>query len=381
MNRLCCGKSFGCMLFFLFLGSINLFAAYIDTPKYDYKTGEKIYIQVEELSAHKHYWLGVYRKPSGNHWRNVVSWPLESVRNGLLEVEKINTPGEYEARLFYKNTYRLVDSVEFDVTERQKKPSPVVHREDHQVEDAYIDTEKYTYQTGEDIFIQVVGLSHHKKYWMGVYRKSSGNNWRNVVSWPLEEVKSGLLGVEKINSPGEYEARLFYKNTYKMVDSVAFDVTKKRKSGTHLAKAKKAHHRTDHTHDSADCGTPWYKASLTYYTSYPEPGSEECIQYNGCTWAGQFYGLDQKKSRTWVKEHNIVSVHMKDWGWLGMRKVRIRQGDKEIVATVYDECNDDDCDGCCTRNLGNNNFLIDMEEYTKKRFGASSGTVEFQVCE
>ena len=86
------------LMLFLFFVGINLFAAYIDTPKYAYKTGEKIYIQVEELSAHKHYWLGVYRKPSGNHWRNVVSWPLESVRNGLLEGEKIYTPGDYEAR-------------------------------------------------------------------------------------------------------------------------------------------------------------------------------------------------------------------------------------------------------------------------------------------
>ena len=29
--------------------------------------------------------------------------------------------------------------------------------------------------------------------------------------------------------------------------------------------------------------TVWNKANLTWYTSWPEPGSEECEDYNGCT--------------------------------------------------------------------------------------------------
>ncbi len=227
----------------------------------------------------------------------------------------------------------------------------------------YIDTKKYEYKAGEKIYIQVVGLSSHKKYWLGVYKKSSGNNWKNVVSWPIKKIKNGFLEVEKINSSGDYEARLFYKDTYDMVDLVEFNVI------------------NDDEDTSSDCGTQWYKASLTNYISYPNKNSEECKKYNGCTWAGQFYGLDEKKSKKWVKQNNIVSVHMKDWDWLGLHKVRIRKGKKEIMATVYDACNDDDCDGCCTRNLGNNNFLIDMEKYTKKRFGSGSGTVEFQICD
>jgi len=224
----------------------------------------------------------------------------------------------------------------------------------------YIDMDKYEYKVGEHIYVQVEGLREDKEYWLGVYHKSSSNHWTNVVSWPLvDDIANGSIKVESIKESGQYEARLFYKGTYKLIDRVEF-------SGIGGTKP--------------DCGTPWYTASLTHYASYPRKNSKECKKYNGCKWAGQFYGLDGKRSKKWVKQHNIVAVHMKDWGWLGLKTIRIRKGSKEIMATVYDVCADSDCDGCCTRNLGENDFLIDMEKYTKKRFGAGSGTVQFQVC-
>lgn len=129
-----------------------------------------------------------------------------------------------------------------------------------------------------------------------------------------------------------------------------------------------------------DCGSQWYSARLTNYTSYPDPGSDECLNYNGCTWAGWFYGLDSQMSENWVSNNNIVAVHMKDWSWMGSKNINLRQGSNTISATVYDACSDSDCNGCCTANLGGDGFLIDVEKYTMWRFGSGSGTVEFQVC-
>ena len=65
---------------------------------------------------------------------------------------------------------------------------------------------------------------------------------------------------------------------------------------------------------SAAADTVWNKANLTWYTSWPDPGSEECIEYNGCTWAGYFAGLENQQTEEWVREHNIIAVHEKDWG-------------------------------------------------------------------
>lgn len=132
--------------------------------------------------------------------------------------------------------------------------------------------------------------------------------------------------------------------------------------------------------NGSDCGSTWYRSALTNYESYPEPGSEECTVFNGCTWAGQFFGLPDRKSESWVRANNIVSVHKKDWSWLGMKTLNMRQGNKRITVKVYDQCDDADCDGCCSQNLGGDGFLIDIEKYTMQRFGSGSGTVEFQVC-
>lgn len=129
-----------------------------------------------------------------------------------------------------------------------------------------------------------------------------------------------------------------------------------------------------------DCGSAWYKANLTNYESYPAPGSPECIEFNGCTWAGWFYGLPDQKPESWVMANNIAAVHLKDWNWLGLKTLNLRQGTKRITVKVYDGCSDSDCEGCCTQNLGGDGYLIDLEKYTKNRFGSGSGIVEFQVC-
>ena len=132
--------------------------------------------------------------------------------------------------------------------------------------------------------------------------------------------------------------------------------------------------------ESAD--TVWNRANLTWYTSWPEPGSEECEDYNGCTWAGWFAGLEDQQTEEWVSEHNIIAVHEKDWDKYKLKTFRLRQNGRTIDAVVYDMCSDDDCDGCCTENAGELGFLIDIESYSCKRLTANGdcdGVVEW-VC-
>jgi hypothetical protein len=132
---------------------------------------------------------------------------------------------------------------------------------------------------------------------------------------------------------------------------------------------------------TGDCGTSWRNANLTNFESYPDPGSEECIEYNGCQWQGQFAGVIGVKSESWVQSHNIIAVHEKDWRSLSGKTLQLKQGTKLIKGTVYDYCADSDCSGCCTQNLGGDGYLIDIEKYTMQRFGSGSGTVQFQVCQ
>lgn len=127
------------------------------------------------------------------------------------------------------------------------------------------------------------------------------------------------------------------------------------------------------------CDTPgltWKTARKTWYESYPDPGSEECVKYNGCTWAGQFAACEGKKPEEWVKARNIVAA-FPGFEALALHDLCLKSGDKTIVVTVLDTCGDDDCDGCCTQNQGSNDALIDLEKYTNERWGVQDGQIQW----
>lgn len=122
----------------------------------------------------------------------------------------------------------------------------------------------------------------------------------------------------------------------------------------------------------------WRRANLTNFTSYPEPGSEECEEFNGCTWAGHFAFVEGQQSEAWVMAHNIAAVHARDADAYALKTLRLRSDDgRRIDVTVYDLCSDSDCGGCCTRNAAETGFLIDLESYTAERFGLWHGLVDF----
>jgi uncharacterized protein YkwD len=127
----------------------------------------------------------------------------------------------------------------------------------------------------------------------------------------------------------------------------------------------------------------WNSANLTWYTSWPDPNSDECVEFNGCEWAGYFYGVDGQQTEEWVATHNIAAVHEKDWDTYGLKTLRLRSGNSEIDVVVYDVCSDSDCNGCCTQNAGMNglDFLIDIESYTKDRFGVTGGVIEWMCLD
>jgi hypothetical protein len=121
----------------------------------------------------------------------------------------------------------------------------------------------------------------------------------------------------------------------------------------------------------------WRSANLTNYESYPDPGSEECIEYSGCEYAGYFAGFDDQQSEDWVMSHNIAAVHLRNFDEYELKTLRLRDGQHEIDVVVYDACSDSDCDGCCSENASETGFLIDIEKYTAERFGTSDGIVEW----
>jgi hypothetical protein len=123
-------------------------------------------------------------------------------------------------------------------------------------------------------------------------------------------------------------------------------------------------------------GLTWKTARKTWYTSYPDPNSEECVEYNGCMWAGMFAACSDKKPEAWVESHNIVAA-FPGFEELELHDLCLKSGDKTIVVTVYDTCADSDCSGCCTQNQADNDALIDLESYTNERWGVEDGQIQW----
>jgi hypothetical protein len=120
----------------------------------------------------------------------------------------------------------------------------------------------------------------------------------------------------------------------------------------------------------------WKTGNKTNFTSYPEPGSEECIKFSGCMFEGQFASCSGKKSIGWVQSHNIVAV-FPDRAKLNLHDLCLKSGSKTIVVTVYDECGDQDCGGCCTQNRGSADELVDVESFTDARWGVPDGRIQW----
>jgi hypothetical protein len=124
-------------------------------------------------------------------------------------------------------------------------------------------------------------------------------------------------------------------------------------------------------------GLVWKSANKTNYTSYPVPGSEECIKFNGCFWQGKFNTCGDMlvKSKQWVMTHNIVALF--PLGNYGLHNLCLRSGGKTIEVTAFDTCGDSDCSGCCTQNKGKADALVDIESFTNKRWGVGDGSIQW----
>ena len=123
-------------------------------------------------------------------------------------------------------------------------------------------------------------------------------------------------------------------------------------------------------------GLVWKTANKTEFTSYPDPGSEECIKYSGCQYEGMFAGCGPVMPLSWVQSHDIVSV-FPDFATLKHHDLCLKSGSKTMVVLVIDTCADSDCSGCCTQNKGNASELIDIESFTAARFGVSDGPIQW----
>ncbi len=85
---------------------------------------ESISVDLTNLPANNGDWVGIYSKGSSHAWENVLSWSFtngteymdeDGITEGTLNLDGL-AEGEYEARLFFDNSYYLESLTRFIVT-------------------------------------------------------------------------------------------------------------------------------------------------------------------------------------------------------------------------------------------------------------------------
>jgi len=188
-------------------------AATLNLNKTDFTTTDKILVSFSSMTGKNKDWIGIYPKESNNNWENVVKWHwTNNSATGQVIFDALPI-GEYEARAFYNNSFKLVAKKEFDVKKiATKNPS--------------LKTNKTTYSNKEKVIVSFNNMAAKNKDWIGIYPEESSNAWENVVAWHwTNDTTNGQVDFNALPA-GKYEVRAFYNNSFKLVAKKEFIVEK-----------------------------------------------------------------------------------------------------------------------------------------------------------
>jgi len=189
---------------------INLNALSVNTEKDLYLPNESINVILTGMLGDNHDWIAIYPKDSSNDWINVIDWTwTDGLKEGLISLKGVPV-GEYQVRVFFENSYTLELAYDFSVNEAL---SPVE-----------LSLEKENLNNEDMLTLNFSGMLGDDKDWIGIYPKGSSNAWENMISWSWTDgKKSGQFTFPSLDK-GEYEARVFFENSFTLEHRLSFSV-------------------------------------------------------------------------------------------------------------------------------------------------------------
>jgi len=189
--------------------SVGAASTSITTQQTTYNPNETITVTLSNSNGANNDWVGIYPAGASNDWGNVLSWKFTNgITNGNLSLNGVPS-GNYEARVFFNNSFHLEASTDFSVLA---------------VVNTTIETSKASYTANESITVALSNMSGASNDWVGIYPVGSSNAWGNVVSWKYTAgIVNGNLTLNGIPA-GNYEARAFFRNSYNVEATDTFSV-------------------------------------------------------------------------------------------------------------------------------------------------------------
>ena len=196
----------------------------LSTSKSEYASGENITVNFSNASGNVKDWMGFYKVGAAN--KDLVTWRrldgntgagVEVLTDGSMVLAGgLAEAGDYEVRLFFNNSYDVEASAQFSVSQTE----------------ASFGTSKSTYNTNEAITVNFSDASGSVKDWIALYKAENSNG--NYVEWmrldgvtgpgQVVVVNGSVTFADGVSEAGEYEARLFFDNSYNTEATAAFSV-------------------------------------------------------------------------------------------------------------------------------------------------------------
>ena len=232
------------------------------------EVGDTINVAVNTVLSGNKDWIGLYKVGDDNSWDNVVAWNWVTKPYGdvsLTKGGKTTSAGDYEVRLFFNNSYKVETHAGFQISKKNR---------------GTINTRKQTYNVNESISLDINMKLSGNKDWVGIYKKGDDNSWSNVIAWNWV-TKSGIVTITKGNThipAGEYEARLFFNNSYNLEAMSTFSIKD----------SEKDHSTTVLISGESENGTA-NKDTYQYYKIYAHAGDRVKVDLTNMDANGNLY--------------------------------------------------------------------------------------------
>ncbi|NVJ59837.1 MAG: hypothetical protein HWE27_05570 [Gammaproteobacteria bacterium] len=179
----------------------------IKTSKSTFLDNENIMVSFSGASGDAYDWIGLYRQGGQNS--EYINWQyLNGATNGSRQFAPL-PEGNYEARLFFNDSYNVEATVRFSV-ESTGQSGPTLR------------PAKSTFSSRENIVIEFRNSAGNEYDWIGLYQRGDENS--EYISWRyLRQRRDGSVSLPALPA-GNYSARLFFNDSYRLEVQVDFRV-------------------------------------------------------------------------------------------------------------------------------------------------------------
>ncbi len=175
----------------------------------------------QEIQKQQENWVAIFKEGTLPTWKNVIAWSWlknlhfdKKTQSYIFNISDLED-GKYEARFFYKDSYKIAKSKKFTVSKAKEKISA-------------------NYDKNSDT-IQIISSNFAKKpkAWIGIYEVNASNSLENVLAWAWQKDADIFHANEDLYEEyfkdlrlknGTYEAKVFYNNSFNETVSTKFKI-------------------------------------------------------------------------------------------------------------------------------------------------------------